>query len=87
VPFLGLPGNHDIGDHPSLTSGRQVIDDARRRRYLDRAGPDFWLHDAAGWRLIGLNALLIGSTLAAEHEQRRWLADAVAAAEGRRLAV
>ncbi len=87
VPFLGLPGNHDIGDHPCLTSGRQVIDEVRRRRYLEQAGPDYWHHDAPGWRLIGLDALLIGSGLAAEREQRGWLADRVAEAAGRRLAV
>jgi alkaline phosphatase D len=86
-PTLLLPGNHDIGDHPRLSSGRQVIDTVRRQRYLDRIGPDYWVQDIENWRLIGLDALLIGSGLAAEAEQKAWLEDIVANAGGRRLAV
>jgi 3',5'-cyclic AMP phosphodiesterase CpdA len=86
-PVQLVPGNHDVGDHPRLSSGRQVIDMVRRQRYLDRVGPDFWVQDVENWRLIGLNALLIGSELAAEAEQKAWLEDLVAGAGDRRLAL
>lgn len=86
-PTLLVPGNHDIGDHPRLSSGRQVIDAVRRQRYLDRIGPDRWFQDVENWRLIGLNALLIGSDLAAEAEQKAWLDEIVAGAGDRRLAL
>lgn len=86
APWLTLPGNHDVGDHPGI-SPRQIIDAERLARWRDRVGPDRWLRDAPGWRLIGLDALLIGSDLAEEAEQRAWLADAVATADGARLAV
>jgi len=86
-PVRLVPGNHDIGDHPHLPSGRQVIDAERRQRYLDHVGADYWVEDIENWRLVGIDALLIGSELAAEAEQKAWLEDVVANADGRRLAL
>jgi alkaline phosphatase D len=46
-----LPG------HPS------AINAARRTRYLEHFGPDWWSFDVPGWRVLGLNAQLLGSDL------------------------
>jgi 3',5'-cyclic AMP phosphodiesterase CpdA len=74
VPWLAVPGNHDIGDNASpLTPFAITVNAARRRRWLDLIGTDWWLRDIGGWDLIGLNAQLFGSGLPAEQEQWTWL--------------
>jgi 3',5'-cyclic AMP phosphodiesterase CpdA len=86
-PWLVVPGNHDIGDHPAAASSRQPITNVRRQRYLDAMGSDRWHHDIPGWRLIGFNALLIGSGLDAETDQAAWLRETVEQAAGAKLAL
>ena len=73
VPWAALPGNHDIGDTGPRPYMGQWVSDARRQRYLDRVGPDWWARDLGRWRIIGLNAQLPESGLAAEAEQFAWL--------------
>jgi 3',5'-cyclic AMP phosphodiesterase CpdA len=74
VPWLVVPGNHDVGDNPStLASGHDPIDDSRRERWLATVGMDWWAFNADVWRLIGINAQLLGSGLAAEADQWAWL--------------
>jgi len=84
---LAVPGNHDVGDHPKLSSGRQVVNPVRRQRYLDAFGLDRWTRIEGNWLLIGIDALLLGSGLAAEAEQKDWLRDVVAGAGSRRIAL
>ena len=52
--WLSIPGNHDVGDEPVL-GGRQPVDAARLDRWRRLAGPEAWVHDIPGWRLIGLD--------------------------------
>ena len=52
--WLSIPGNHDVGDEPVL-GGRQQVDAARLARWRRLAGPEAWVHDIPGWRLIGLD--------------------------------
>jgi 3',5'-cyclic AMP phosphodiesterase CpdA len=74
VPWLAVPGNHDVGDNPSGSAPDQDgIDVGRRERWLAAVGADWWAAEAGGWRLIGVNAQLFGSGLAAEVEQWAWL--------------
>src|SRR5262249_4033491 len=47
---------------------------------------DRWTRDLDGWRLIGLDAMLIGSGHRAERSQLRWLRRAMRDAAGHRLA-
>jgi len=86
-PVLFVPGNHDIGNSiPDVRGGETVISPARRDAYVRHFGPDFWVRDiGANWRLVGLNAMLPGSGLAAEAEQERMLAEAAQKGSGRRL--
>ncbi|MGQ0663224.1 MAG: metallophosphoesterase family protein [Pseudomonadota bacterium] len=93
VPYRVVPGNHDVGDHPSLAKAegrvtwRRVVTEARIGRFIEYFGSDHWVEDREGWRLVGLNTLLMGSGLAAERAQFEWLDEVVATSAGRRLAV
>ncbi len=71
-----LPGNHDMGDG----SGEAPLDHALLASYRRLFGPDHWSLVADGWRLIGLNAQLLGSDTPQERDQWRWL-ETIAAAE------
>jgi 3',5'-cyclic AMP phosphodiesterase CpdA len=70
VPLRALPGNHDVGeaDHE-----RQPVNEDRLARWRKRFGADWWVEEIAGWRLVGLDALLLGSGSAAEASQMDWL--------------
>lgn len=72
IPMHWLPGNHDIGDN--LGSAKEPpIDGARLADFRAAFGADYWSFEALGWRIIGLNALLIGSGLPEERAQSDWL--------------
>jgi 3',5'-cyclic AMP phosphodiesterase CpdA len=74
VPWHAVPGNHDIGDNPWPGSPPgNTVDVARRQSWLDAVGADNWTLTAGRWRLLGLNAQLFGSGLAAEDQQWSWL--------------
>lgn len=75
VPLLCVPGNHDIGDNPvpGLKSSHKPLDPHMLARYRAAFGPDRWMHRAAGWTLIGLNAQLFGTDDEEEREQLAWL--------------
>jgi 3',5'-cyclic AMP phosphodiesterase CpdA len=74
APWRAVPGNHDIGDNPSpgVPAG-YTTDDARRQRWLDVIGPDYWSATIGGWAVLALNAQLLGSGLEAEAAQWSWL--------------
>lgn len=77
VPVLSVPGNHDVGDTAAIKP-TQTVDHARLAAWRDRIGPDRWKHDCAGWRLIGLNAMLLGTLHPEEDAQFAWLEAALA---------
>jgi 3',5'-cyclic AMP phosphodiesterase CpdA len=77
---LVLPGNHDVGDEPPGQDPNQLIDAARLARWQRAFGADRWSRRLGGWLLIGVNAQLMGSGLAAEAEQDAWLERELAAA-------
>lgn len=84
--WLAIPGNHDIGDSQEITP-RQPIADMRRIRYCEVFGADWWSIDVPGWRLIGINAQLLGSDLMAAREQDSFIAAAAAGADGSSIAL
>lgn len=83
IPFCALPGNHDVGDS---NHEHQPVNVMRLARWHRHFGTDRWFADVAGWRLIGLDAMLFGSLLPEETAQLAWLEDTMGQAEGRRLA-
>jgi 3',5'-cyclic AMP phosphodiesterase CpdA len=75
VPWLAVPGNHDVGDNPGPGIPEDwALDQGRRQRWLDIVGADHWSVTAGGWTLLAVNAQLVGSGLAAEEAQWAWLA-------------
>jgi 3',5'-cyclic AMP phosphodiesterase CpdA len=83
VPLRAVPGNHDVGD---AGHSHQPVTDERLARWRAYFGPDRWIEDIAGFRLIGLNAMLLGSGHPEEPVQSAWLEDAMAGAAGRCIA-
>jgi alkaline phosphatase D len=73
---LTLPGNHDVGDLSAFRPD-QPVNDERLARWRTLIGPDRWCRDQGGWRLIGLNAMLLGSGHPDEDAQFTWLAAAL----------
>jgi 3',5'-cyclic AMP phosphodiesterase CpdA len=78
VPWHAVPGNHDIGDNPRPSAPADwAVDASRVQRWLDIVGPDRWSLTINGWTLLGLNAQLAGTGLAAEASQWSWLEERV----------
>lgn len=83
VPWLAVPGNHDVGD---ARDPHQPVNTERIARWRRHFGDDYWARDIEDWRLLGLTALLFGSGEPAEAQQMAWLEDALHSARGRRIA-
>jgi alkaline phosphatase D len=84
IPMLIVPGNHDVGH---LKGSDQPVNAERLSRWRSLAGDDRWLEDAAGWRFIGLNSLLLGHEDDEEEAQFEWLHQALSDRAGRRVAL
>lgn len=89
APLRFLPGNHDLGEgrDAPVPAGHPVIAAERRERYCRHFGADFWCEDAGGWRILAINALLLGSGLAAAAAQLRFVAEAASTVGSRPLAL
>jgi 3',5'-cyclic AMP phosphodiesterase CpdA len=83
VPFRAVPGNHDVGD---AGPARQLVNDERLARWRAHLGPDRWVEDIEGCRLIGFDAMLLGSGEPEEAAQAAWLEAVMESAKGRRIA-
>lgn len=74
VPWLVIPGNHDIGDNVVSGAMKQRVNYVRRQRWLEIFGIDYWSQNIGEWTLIGVNAQVLNSGgLDAEAEQAAWL--------------
>ncbi len=62
VPWLAIPGNHDIGDNPSPVTLRpsRCINVERCVRWNELIGADRWSVELPDWSLVAINAQLIG---------------------------
>jgi 3',5'-cyclic-AMP phosphodiesterase len=88
LPLRFLPGNHDLGDaQETATGGEAPIDSGRRERYVRHFGPDWWSFDVPGWRVLGINAQLLGSDLPAAAQQHKEVRDSIAGLGSRKLAL
>src|SRR5260370_6188812 len=89
VPCRYLPGNHDIGDHPTQVgpAPSQLATEADRQALLSTFAEDRWRFEAAGWCFIGLHSLVMNTCLASEAEQFDWRASQLAAARGKPVAL
>ena len=75
--------SQDAPAHPALLP----ITHERRERYLKHFGEDFWQLDVPGWRVIAMNAQLLGSDLIEAGEQLDFLRDAADGSEDRHIAL
>jgi Icc protein len=82
-----LPGNHDLGDNPEVPDGYEPIAARLRDRYRRYFGDDWWHCDVPGWRIIGVNAQLLGTDLAAASDQQRFIAESATGRGTRRIAL
>lgn len=73
APVFAIPGNHDVGDEPPGQEPDQIIDSRRLERWMLVFGGDRFALDVGGWRVLGINAQLLGSGLAEESGQDAWL--------------
>ena len=83
VSFCAVPGNHDVGD---AGHGHQPVNAERLRRWRTHFGADRWVEDAENWRLIGFDAMLLGSGEPQEVVQDDWLRTAMSNAADRHIA-
>lgn len=88
LPVRFLPGNHDLGEAQDAPGHHEPpIDAGRHARYLAHFGPDWWSLEVPGWHVLGLNALLLGSDLAAAIQQEAAISAATSGLGARRLAL
>lgn len=85
---LAIPGNHDVGETTSAAAALEPDVSAERiERFAAHFGQSRFSRDLDSWRLVGINALLLGSGLDAEAEEWQCLEDALASAGDRQLAL
>ena len=89
VPCRHLPGNHDVGDNPTVVgpAPKQPATERERQNYLSVIGEDRWRFDAAGWCFIGLNSLIMNTGIESEAEQFGWLASELGRINGKPVAL
>ena len=73
APWAVVPGNHDVGEVPLPGVVGATVDDARLRRFRAAFGSDHFAVTLGRWRVIGLDALLLGAGGDDESEQWEWL--------------
>jgi 3',5'-cyclic AMP phosphodiesterase CpdA len=84
-----LPGNHDIGDNPTLVGVAPACPATEELRdaFVSVFGEDRWQFEAAGWRFIGLNSLIMNTAMPSETEQEDWLRSQLSRANGKPIAI
>ena len=84
-----LPGNHDIGDNPTAVGARpsHPANEKDRNAFNAVFAEDRWQFEAAGWRFIGLNSLIMNTGLPSEAEQIDWLTSQLSGASGKPIAL
>lgn len=73
-----VPGNHDLGDG----SGESPLDERLLGAYREIFGPDHWALRADDWKLLGINAQLLGTDSAQEAALWEWIAEQAGPAPG-----
>ncbi len=86
LDWLAVPGNHDVGNDPAITPVHGACSESVAR-WRAVFGPDWWLRDIPGWRLIGLDTLITGAAIPEAAAQLAFLEEALAGAEGRAIAL
>jgi 3',5'-cyclic AMP phosphodiesterase CpdA len=77
-----VAGNHDLGDSVDQPYAGQAITQLRRQRFLDIYHHDWWSLPVGNWKIVGINSMLLGSSLPAEADQAQWLRREIGEFEG-----
>lgn len=80
-----VPGNHDIGDKPSLVSPAGAPDDSSLGRYAEAFGDSFYVLKHDGVNFVVMNSSLVNTGGAAEQAQREWLETTLRQAKGEKI--
>jgi 3',5'-cyclic AMP phosphodiesterase CpdA len=72
APVLIVPGNHDVG-LVGGSHGSPAITHERVRRYAKELGPNWFVQEKAGVRVVGINSCLFGSGMKEEEDQWKFL--------------
>ena len=67
-----LPGNHDVGDNPTAVGAApsHLANEKDRAVFIEVFGEDRWQFEAAGWRFIGLNSLIMNTRIPSESSRK-----------------
>src|SRR4051794_6933303 len=71
-PVFYVPGNHDVGNKIIPGKGGTVTEE-RVAQFEKKLGPSFFAKTAAGVRVIGINAPILGSGFAREKQMWSFL--------------
>ena len=84
-----LPRNHHIGDNPTAAGVAPSCPatEERREAFVSIFGEDRWQFEAANWRFIGLNSLIMNTGIPSELEQEDWLTSQLSGANGKPIAL
>jgi UDP-2,3-diacylglucosamine pyrophosphatase LpxH len=85
VPVLYTPGNHDIGDKQDDTAPAKAVTEGWLAEYARVFGAPYQAVAFDGILVVLLNSPILGSGLAVEAAQRRWLERTLAQSRGRRV--
>ena len=77
-----VPGNHDIGDKPSLVSPAGAPDEASLERYGEAFGNSHYAFKHRDVNFVVMNSSLVNTGSEAEQSQRQWLETTLRAAKG-----
>jgi 3',5'-cyclic AMP phosphodiesterase CpdA len=84
-----LPGNHDIGDNPTAFGAGSPCPATEELRdtFVSVFSEDRWQFEAANWRFIGLNSVIMNTGIPSELEQEEWLTAQLEGARGKPIAL
>jgi 3',5'-cyclic AMP phosphodiesterase CpdA len=75
TPWRVVPGNHDVGDNPTVEAPDDDVTSDRVAEWHRVFGADHWLAELDAWRLLGVDAQLFGSGTEEEEDQWAFLED------------
>jgi len=84
-----LPGNHDVGDNPTAVGAApsHMANEKDCAVFIEVFGEDRWQFEAAGWRFIGVNSLIMNTGIPSEYEQEEWLQSQLSGTNGKPIAL
>ena len=85
MPLYLIPGNHDVGDKPVEWAPAGVVCNRFLSAWNDHFGHHYQSFSQGGVMFVLLNAQIINSGLALEHQQRLWLETTLKSAQEQRI--